>query len=150
MLSCFPEGRERWWFYWTMGQLLVNCPSWLSLVIWSAPPPQGFWDQRVHLFHLQNPLEGQEQALGVCSLFSHFYLSISCIFPCCKTWKTVLSLGFVKGCFGSTFDIQQLRPTFLLWYGYHVSLNTFYWPFDSPVSQSKLLRNFQENIKVSG
>lgn len=54
-----------------------------------------------------------------------------------------------KGCFGSTFDLEQLRSMILLWYGYHVRLNTFYWPFISPVSQSQHLWRFQENVKVS-
>lgn len=54
-----------------------------------------------------------------------------------------------KGCFVSTSDLEQLHSVILLWYGYHVRLNTFYWPFNSLVSQSQHLWRFQENIKVS-
>lgn len=124
----------------------------LSFLASLATPPPGLWYLKFHLFGLQNPLEGKnKQALGARSLFSHFYFSIGCTAPCSKTWEIRCSLGFCeKVFFGSIFDAQQLRSLLLLWYGYHVSLNTVYWLFDSPLSHSNHLGKFLENIKVSG
>lgn len=148
ILSCLPEGRgdngfsKLWDSILRMVLLDCRCSFSQPLLLGAS----GISSSISWIFRISSSVSNKHLEFAFSFLMSAFLLAT---FPPLAHLKENTSFRLLwKGCFETTFDLEQFWSMLFLWYKHYVILNTSYCPFDSLVSQSGHLCRSQENIKV--